>query len=105
VANLRTWTPDSNQFAILLQVIAGPAGSAGEESFDVILCTATWLSRRVEEEQILSGRHLLMVSRYSYDLVHDYITKYVTSCSGDTWQEVAAQLGRLGRWEFEDYQE
>jgi hypothetical protein len=29
----------------------------------------------------------------------------VANCEGDTWQQVALKVGRLGHWEFEDYRE
>jgi hypothetical protein len=105
VIDLHSWTPENDEFAILLQIIAGPEGSPGEESFDVTLCTPAWVARRVAEAKIIEGRHLLIVSEYSYGLVHDYVSRYVSSCEGRTWQEVAARLARLGRWEFEDYRE
>lgn len=35
VDDLSSWMPEDSNFSILLQVMAGPAGSPGEESFDV----------------------------------------------------------------------
>jgi hypothetical protein len=31
------------------------------------------------------------------------INQYCESCAGETWDEIAGKVGRLGRWEFEDY--
>jgi hypothetical protein len=54
-------------------------------------------------EHIINGRHHLIMTAYDYNELWSYISNFVSSCSGDTWQEVASKLGRLGRWEFEDY--
>jgi Immunity protein 8 len=103
VADLHDWTPDSKKFAILLQIMAGPEGAPGEESFDVTLCSSTWVSARAEEVKLLEGRYLLIVPEYDSDLIYDCLSRRVSSCEGESWQEVARKLSQLGRWEFEDY--
>jgi Immunity protein 8 len=105
VEDLPHWNPGSEEFAILLQIIAGPAGSPGEESFDVTLCSPAWIVRQAAKEKIIQGRHLLIATEYDYTLISDFISEYVSSCQGQTWQEIASKLARIGRWEFEDYQE
>jgi hypothetical protein len=105
VTDLHSWVPDDENFAILLQIIAGPMGADGEESFDVTLCSIAWLERRLSSERIIAGHQLLIVSEYDYDVLHGYITRYVSSCNGKTWRDVADKLARLGGWEFEDYRE
>jgi hypothetical protein len=103
VSDLPSWVPGTDDFAILVQILAAPQGSPGEESFDVTVCSPAWLTRRTESEHIVNGRHHLVVTQFNYDQLWQYISNYVSSCEGLTWQEVAAKLGRLGRWEFEDY--
>jgi Immunity protein 8 len=105
VADLRIWKPESDEFAILLQVMVAPEDSPGEESFDVTLCSPEWVVARAAERKILEGRDLLITSGYNYELIHEYISKYVSSCEGQNWQEVAHKLSRLGRWEFDEYTE
>jgi hypothetical protein len=103
--DLRTWIPENDDFAILVQIMAGPAGAEGEESFDVTLCTPGWLKSRAEREGIVPGRHLLIIVEYNYDRLYKYVSEYLSSCHGDTWPEVAANIAGFGRWEFEDYQQ
>ncbi len=106
VHDLESWKPPRpDSFGILLQLIAGPAGEEGEESFDVVLCTPRWIDETHGLDDIVVGRHHLIVKRYRYEAMIDFIKQYVGSCSGDTWEVVAEKLGRLGRWEFEDYRE
>jgi Immunity protein 8 len=103
--DLASWTPESVDFAILVQIIAGPADSPGEESFDVTVCSSAWVTRQAAREKIIEGRHLLIVSEYDYSLISRYISRYVSTCQGETWKEISDKLARLGHWEFEDYQE
>ena len=104
VADLTTYVPqDPHDFGFLLQIMAGPVGREGEEAFDVVVCTAPWISVRLGPERILVGRHYLLVDAYDYGRLERFLRQYVAQCSGSTWQDVAAKLGRLGKWEFEDY--
>jgi hypothetical protein len=105
VDDLANWVPESVDFAILVQIIVGPADSPGEESFDVTVCSAAWVTRQAAREKIIEGRHLLIVSEYDYALISEYISRYVSMCQGETWKEVTGKLSRFGHWEFEDYQE
>jgi immunity protein 8 of polymorphic toxin system len=96
---------DAARFCYLLQVMVGPKGGEGEESFDVLLCTPTWLAENLARDSVVVGRHYLLVQEYDFRRVKRFITAFVEDCSGDTWDEVAEQVGRLGKWEFEDYVE
>ena len=106
IHDLEFWKPPQlDSFGILMQLIAGPAGEKGEESFDLVLCTPRWIDETHGPEDIVVGRHHLIVKQYRYEAIVNFIREYVASCSGDTWEEVAEKLGRLGKWEFEDYRE
>jgi hypothetical protein len=103
VPDIRAWSPDQGEPAILVQLMVGPEGQPGEESFEVTLCTAEWLAQRARSEQIVDCRHHVVVGEYGFDDVERYFQRRVAACEGPTWQDVAAKVGRLGRWEFEDY--
>jgi hypothetical protein len=104
VFDLATYSPESSDhFGFLLQIMAGPSGSEGEESFDVVVCTPSWLTAIVEPDDVLIGRHHLILRRYDFVRLHRFIAAYCAQCTGESWQEVAEKLGRLGKWEFEDY--
>lgn len=103
VEDLRRYAPvDPVDFGILLQIMAGPKGLEGEESFDVVLCSPRWFSRRLEEYP-LSGRHHLFMAVYDYDRLHAFVVAFLDECEGENWREVAEAIGCLGRWEFEGY--
>jgi len=83
--------------------MAGPEGGFGEESFDVLVCTPSWLDLRVHENGPLLGRHYLVVKSWDAVSVKGYLTEAVEAEEAGTWQELASKLGRIGKWEFEDY--
>lgn len=77
----------------------------GEESFDVTVCSPEWLAERCREQGFVVGRHHLVVDEFNVGAVLDTLSKLVQNCHGETWQEVAEQVSRIGYWEFEDYRE
>jgi hypothetical protein len=103
VDDLRRWDPDADEPAILVQLMVGPDGAEGEESFEVTLCTSEWLRDRAQKDGIVDGRHHYVVAEYDYDRVLSYFRRRVSSCEGDAWPDVAAHVAQIGAWEFEDY--
>jgi len=85
--------------------MVGPVGERGEESFDVVVCTPQWLIETLGDEDLLVGRHHLIVKEYSFARIEQFIRDYVNNSSGNTWEEIGERVGRLGKWEFEDYRE
>ena len=96
---------DPEAFSFQLRLIAGPESEPGEESFDIQVCTPKWLLENHRREDIIIGRHYLIVMEYNYERILRFINKFLLRCEGSTWTEVAEKLGRLGFWEFEDYRE
>jgi hypothetical protein len=104
IFDLESFSPaDPTCFSFLLQAMFGPAGSEGEESFDIVVCTPRWLSAEVERKGIVDGRHHLIVGQFDFAQVSAFLSEYAKTCAGKTWREVAVKLARLGHWEFEDY--
>jgi hypothetical protein len=103
-ADLESFMPDDDAGVLLLvQIIAGPAGGAGEESFDLLVCDVRWLDGFVERNGPLLGRHHLIVPRFDWRSIRDFLVRQVEACEGADWHEVAEKVGRIGRWEFEDH--
>jgi hypothetical protein len=94
---------DPLNFSLLVRVMAGPSDSDGEESFDVVVCTPGWFLEQVRAEGPLSGSHHLFVDEWSADLVASYLRSSISQMSGETWRDLATKIGKLARWEFEDY--
>jgi len=104
VDDLKNYHPAvADEFSFLLQIIAGPEGQEGEESFDVIVCSPKALRQSLGEEKILIGRHHLITNNYDYARLVTFIREQCERCTGKDWNEVAGKLARIGQWEFEDY--
>lgn len=106
IYDLENYQPeDPEVFGFLLQAMVGPEGNEGEESFDIEVCTPRWLERTYGMDEVVVGRHHLIVREYNYHRMVCVIKDYLRDCSGESWSEVAGKISRLGKWEFEDYAE
>jgi hypothetical protein len=99
--SLETFQPDG-PFGIFIFAMVGPAGSAGEESFGITVCTPRWFEQNMKSS-VSSGRHYLFVKEFDYAELKRFVTHYCSTCMGNSWAEVAQKVARLGYWEFEDY--
>ena len=92
-------------FGLFVQAFVGPYGDRGEESFGFTVCTPDWFaSEHLRARKSLAiGRHFIFVDEFDYTALEKFVRDYCASCEGDTWQEVAEKVARIGHWEFEDY--
>jgi Immunity protein 8 len=105
IYDLENYSPKNSQnFSFLLQLMIGPEGVDGEESFDVQVCTPEWIKSQYSKEKCVWGRHMLIVLEYDFTLIKNKVEHYIRTCSGSDWAMLALKLGRIGYWEFEDYQ-
>jgi len=102
--DLDGWVPESEAWALGLQILAGPDDGPGEESFDLTVCSLAWLTERVRRDGVYDGRHHLIVEWYDWPKIRALVERRVQQCDGATWRDVAEKLARFGYWEFEDYQ-
>jgi Immunity protein 8 len=94
---------DAERFMFLVQVLAGPAGDHGEESFQFIVCTPGWLAEQIRRDGPMSGRHHVIVNSFDWPALVSFLQRLVSRCTGTDWDEVATRLSRFGHYEFEDY--
>lgn len=102
VPDLEKFVPASATFSLLIQMMVGPADGEGEESFDVQVCTPQWIESAYRG-QVVDLRHHIHVDKYDFGRIKSRLEGMVAACEGATWSEVAEKVGRIGRWEFEDY--
>jgi hypothetical protein len=104
VHDIRSFRPsDPTNFSIFVQAMIGPEGDDASESFDLTVCTPMWLAARVEEAGPLVGLRHVIVPAFDYDALIKLVQAFCSRCEGATWGEVGAKVGRLGRWEFDEY--
>jgi hypothetical protein len=102
--DLDTYTPDDpTDVGLFVRILVGPRDVAGEESFDVTVCTPRWIERRLAIDGPLLGRHLVIIDRWNVDLVRTFLTARIEAEDAPTWPELGERIGRIGYWEFEDY--
>jgi hypothetical protein len=84
--------------------MVGPAGGVGEESFDIVVCSPRWFADVLADGEIRTGRHHLFMLRFDWDATEAFLRSEIESYEADNWEELGERIGRLGSWEFEDYQ-
>ena len=101
----RTLPDEPAAFAFLARLYVGATAGVGHESFDLTVCSPEWLREQCKRVGLLDGLHHLNLNVEDYDepALRTWLEKRVTSIERDTWQEIAADLSRLGWWEFEGY--
>jgi len=106
VYSLPDYVPENKKsFGFLLQLFVGADDGEGYESFDVVVCTPKWLSDTHSKDEVVIGRHYLIVFEYNFAHIMEEVQGFLDTCTGETWREVALKVGRLGYWEFEDADE
>lgn len=97
------WPEDTKNFGFYLEAMIGPEGQEGEESFGFQVCTPAWLETHYSETDVLFCRHMIIVFEYDVSRIKSSLSNYCERCFGETWQDIANALARIGHWEFEDY--
>ena len=75
VPDLKEFRSSDDSFGVLVQAMIGPRGSAGAESFDMMVCTPDWFAKQMNG-RIMSGRHYLFVKQYDYAALKLYIEHF-----------------------------
>ncbi|WP_073502924.1 Imm8 family immunity protein [Actinacidiphila paucisporea] len=94
---------DPRDFSFLLQALIGPVDSEGEESLQFVVCTPRHLERRLESEDVIMGRSLVIVNSTDVQHILRVLTTRIERSEAETWSKLTAHLARLGIAEFEDY--
>ena len=97
-------TQPGSSWSVFVELLVGPAGGEGEESFGVNVCSPQWLAAKIEREGPLILRHYIVVSEFSWPTIEEAVERVLASIVADTWAEIAHEVARIGHWEFEDYQ-
>ena len=96
------WPDDPKCFGFLLQFFAGTEKEEGDDAFSIMVCTPRWFERE-KSSPIVFGANYLIVAEYDLVAIEEFLRRYCERCSGESWFEVAAKIGRVAHWEFEDY--
>jgi hypothetical protein len=107
---------DPDHFGFDAQVFIGEAHRDGVDSFDLIVCSPSWLAARVSEgywtpegrweddDPVRPGSRYWFMRRWDQtEFLKAVAAVCVAASAGPDWKTVAARIGRLIPWEF-DYQ-
>jgi hypothetical protein len=105
-ANARTWQPDDpDRVAARALVDIGPKKSKGADTFSVRVATPLGLAELKDRGGIIACRALVVMRRYSFDDLYNWLEATVASCEDDTWSACVDRLRLYFDWEFENYTE
>ena len=106
IEDLHNFVPENPEnFCFLLELMVGPDNQEGEESFDIQVCTPLWFLSILKPNDVILGRHFLIVLEYNFERIYSKIKQLIEAYSADNWNELAEKIARIGYWEFEDYVE
>lgn len=97
------WPDDPESFHFLVQAMIGPEGTDTEESFDFEVSTPKWLVEHRASQGVVFGHHMIIAFDYDLNAIEARVRSLCSRATGETWEQIASQLSRFGRWEFEDY--
>lgn len=89
---------------VFLRMIIGDDQGMGEESFDVMVCTPTWLADELDFEKPLFGRGYLLMARLDLQKAMLFLRQEVASIEDESWEAVANKIAKFSFWEFDNYQ-
>ncbi|MFF0572550.1 Imm8 family immunity protein [Streptosporangium saharense] len=87
----------------LLEMYVGAQDGPGEDVFSLTVCTPSALAEQLDHHPFLIGRHWLFVRELRPDRVTAWLADRIAVLEAPTWSELAEKIGRIGHWEFEDY--
>ena len=94
---------ESDLFGLWITLHIGPSDAEGAHLYQLLICTPDWLKQKSNESGAVWGRHMLIVPKFNKDRIRSEIERYIESCEGSDFWEIAQQIARVAAWEFEDY--
>ncbi|MEM9193096.1 MAG: Imm8 family immunity protein [Myxococcota bacterium] len=103
-SNIRIWQPSSEtDFAVTLILDIGPKRKRAADEFYLRLATPVGLAGLSESNGIISEGPLLVVRRYDFTVLWEWLQATVTKCNDESWLLCVQKLQRYFRWEWDDY--
>lgn len=105
VPDLFDYKPDDPEyFGFPLNLSIGTEGDRGADNFQLMVATPKYIQKMYPGQSAVLLRHFLVVFHYDFNEILDVINRYVRSIQDDSWEKIAAKIGQIALWEFEDYQ-
>lgn len=101
--DLAAFDPGGEAFFLTVRALIGPAGQAGQETFDFDVCSIAWIRREFRDSEAVCGRYRLIMEDFSLPVIERHVRHRVAQASGADWSEVAGKLAGWFRWESDGY--
>jgi hypothetical protein len=93
---IELWVPlDAMNVTYQLTVFIGQKDSQASDMF--------YINVSVGVSGFIQGKYLIL-EKYDWELVVDYITENIRLCSDNDWASVAKKICKFMDWEFDNYQ-
>jgi len=101
--DLQTFVPsDSTHFGFLLEAFYGLTEGEGEDRFQFLVGTDSWL-REMKGTTAYFGVGTILVQSYDFTEIKALLEWLAAECDGADWLTIATKLDRYGHSEFRDY--
>jgi hypothetical protein len=101
---LTSYSPrDPTHFGLGVRAVIGDADGIGEELFDMLVCSPSWLEAEQLTKGFRWGHGILVLARWDPEVVERAVRDLVVHAERDTWAEIGELLSRYTDWEFADY--
>lgn len=101
IADIANYCPDDPlNFEVIFEVFVRLDGGRGSDRFDITVCTLSSVEENMTNG-IIMGHGMLIVEKYSFEMIVDYIHSYIKMCKGRCVEDVYRRVGLLGEWEYE----
>ncbi|CAM4107571.1 Imm8 family immunity protein [Saccharibacillus endophyticus] len=96
-----SWGEEADDFLIQIELDIGAVSMEGSETFMITVVSPTRLEKALELNETEFGRGMLIARNYNVSRVRSSIEKRLQTCSGETWAEIASNLSKYFRWEYD----
>jgi len=104
--DLESFRPgDPANFETVVRMMIGPEGEQGSESFDISVCTPSWLEDQCQQSGYFFPQRRLVVSHWNPNHIKEFISKRISTMTAESWKDLAAKISEFSHWEFKDYRE
>lgn len=102
--DLETYYPeDDKNFQITLEAEIGVEGVSGADRFEFIIMAGCGAFLGDPERRSVFGKNRLIVKEYNLKVIYRTIQKLCERTFGDSWEVIATQIAKFGKWEFDGY--
>ncbi len=101
---------DPEHFGISVMALIGTADSEKVDSFDIVVCTPSWVSEHFgdarldglvwEPRGVRFGNRFVFMQRWDYSALQRAVTNLCAYWEAGDWGTLANRLGRYIPWEF-----